>query len=443
MTKPRKKIPNKDKSLKNYLIENAPELIKFWDKSNQDEISEIFPYVDRKYIWKCQSCDDGVFKARPKDVFRKEKTKRQKHCKECSSKERSKKYLKSVIERDGSLLDHMPKIVDEWDYDLNKKNPEEYSRSSHDEVYFKCLFGHESYPATIYNKFYKQTKCPNCKIQTSEAEVRVYCELKKYFNKTVWRNKVRNKEVDVLVPELNLAIEIDGYPWHVEKLKQDNKKTKILEDQGFTVVRIRDNLLPKINGNIVKSDLANFKHNEFLKLIFLLKKIYKSEIPRELVDSKSFLSEKEFKELYSQLPKPLYEECLEFTHPKVKEIWNYKKNHPLTPDMFKRGSRKSVWWKCDLNHSWENQINRVFRNNEYDKKGNITRKASVQNCPKCPKKKYYPSGNEFKYRGQTFVSFAEACRHFSISRTNIYHVAKSKSITKEKALITLIERKNL
>lgn len=498
VTKTRKKTLNKHKSLRNYLIENAPELIKYWDKSNQDKIFEISPYVDRKYIWKCQTCDDGTFQARPKDVFRKEKIKRQKHCKQCSIKERSKKYLKSVIKRDGSLLDHMPTIADEWDYDLNKKNPEEYSRSSHDQVYFKCLFGHESYPATIYNKFYSQTKCPKCRIQTSEAEVRIYCELKSLFKKTKWQKKVRNKEVDVLVPELNLAIEVDGYPWHLDKTIQDNNKTKILLAENLIVVRIRDKQLPNIGGNIVKCDLVNFQHKEFLKFINLLKKIFKSKIPKKLSNSKEFLAEKEFREIYSKLPKPPYEESLEHMHPKAKEIWDYEMNYPLTPDMFKQGSSKSVWWKCKKNHSWKNQINRVFRKDEYKKDGTI-RKAAIQRCPKCPKKIYYPEGQNFEFRGEKFISFAdacrkfgvtrtyvyqvaikknispkealiqqiqikkgelkpirkgtkfnyknksfnslaEACRHFNISRTNIYRVAKSKSITKEKALLALIER---
>ena len=61
-----------------------------------------------------------------------------------------------MVERYGSLLDKFPEISKEWDYDLSDFGPEDVSPSSHITAYFKCLFGHESYPALAYNKFYRK-----------------------------------------------------------------------------------------------------------------------------------------------------------------------------------------------------------------------------------------------------------------------------------------------
>ena len=41
------------------------------------------------------------------------------------------------------------------------------------------------------------------------------------------------------------------------------------------------------------------------------------------------------------------------TNKKLIEEWNYEKNSPLLPSMFKNGSKKKVWWKCSLGHEWE------------------------------------------------------------------------------------------
>lgn len=42
--------------------------------------------------------------------------------------------------------------------------------------------------------------------------------------------------------------------------------------------------------------------------------------------------------------------CLAMTYQEVAEQWDYGKNGELTTKDVTKGSRKSVWWKCEYRH---------------------------------------------------------------------------------------------
>lgn len=56
------------------------------------------------------------------------------------------------------------------------------------------------------------------------------------------------------------------------------------------------------------------------------------------------------------------------TNPDLIEEWDYKKNGNLKPENFKAGSNISIWWKCELGHSW---------------KATIGHRTNGTGCPKC------------------------------------------------------------
>jgi len=63
------------------------------------------------------------------------------------------------------------------------------------------------------------------------------------------------------------------------------------------------------------------------------------------------LYEKEPKKVKNQISKAAYYRLtdgnrLSIANSKLAMEWNYKKNHPLTPDYISVGSDKKVWWKC-------------------------------------------------------------------------------------------------
>ena len=62
------------------------------------------------------------------------------------------------------------------------------------------------------------------------------------------------------------------------------------------------------------------------------------------------------------------------------EEWNSEKNKDLCPDDYTGGSNKKVWWKCELGHSWEAQINKRF--------------TFGRNCPYCSGNKVWQGYND-------------------------------------------------
>lgn len=57
--------------------------------------------------------------------------------------------------------------------------------------------------------------------------------------------------------------------------------------------------------------------------------------------------------------------------------WHSEKNVELTPADISRGSKKRVWWKCELGHQWESAV--------------YTRTGGNAGCPYCAGKKLLPS----------------------------------------------------
>ena len=53
------------------------------------------------------------------------------------------------------------------------------------------------------------------------------------------------------------------------------------------------------------------------------------------------------------IPTKLFYHFLAKNNPELSKQWNYKKNYPLTPEMFEPRSGKTVWWVCKNNQDYE------------------------------------------------------------------------------------------
>ena len=69
------------------------------------------------------------------------------------------------------------------------------------------------------------------------------------------------------------------------------------------------------------------------------------------------------------------------THPDIAKLWDYEKNYPITPENVSSGSRKMVWWKCDLGHSWKKFIYNATKG---------------QGCPYCSGRRVLSGFNDLK-----------------------------------------------
>lgn len=83
-----------------------------------------------------------------------------------------------------------------------------------------------------------------CKsLKTSRPEQYIYTYIKEIFPTAV-RGKqfdwMYNSEFDIFIPELNLAIEYDGFHWHDEKEFRECDKNKLAKKHNITIFRIRE-----------------------------------------------------------------------------------------------------------------------------------------------------------------------------------------------------------
>ena len=115
--------------------------------------------------------------------------------------------------------------------------------------------------------------CPYCTLTPqSKQELTITFELIQFFkiNPKGFKSRVQGKlwSIDIYIPEINLGIEFDGSYWHKNKRALDKLKTESLEDDGFKILRIREEPLKAItdidivskmpfNAKIVANDILS------------------------------------------------------------------------------------------------------------------------------------------------------------------------------------------
>ena len=85
---------------------------------------------------------------------------------------------------------------------------------------------------------------------SSKQELTITFELIQFFeiNPKGFKTRVQGKlwSIDIYVKEFNLGIEFDGSYWHKGKRELDKLKTEKFEDDGFTIMRVRQEPLKRI-----------------------------------------------------------------------------------------------------------------------------------------------------------------------------------------------------
>ena len=77
-------------------------------------------------------------------------------------------------------------------------------------------------------------------------EIRILTELKALFAQVLSRHKFGAYEVDIFIPELNTAVEYDGWYWHRNSYDKDIKKQNKVNEKGVKLLRVRENPLPNV-----------------------------------------------------------------------------------------------------------------------------------------------------------------------------------------------------
>jgi hypothetical protein len=331
----------------NSLEGKFPEVAKNWDFERNDRLtpSDITWGSNKKVWWICEKNPEHKFQS--SIVSR---TSGGSGCPICAN---------TQVSEHNSLENKYPEIARSWHPTKNGEfSPSNVVAGGHKQIWWLCPYGHE-WKTQIKHRI-NGSNCPKCSNQTSQLEIRVYCEIKALFENTSWREKVEGIEADVLLDSLKLIIEIDGSYWHKSKVKADKDKTLFFESKGYQVIRLREQPLEQLS-HLDVCHKTNEDHKSILHALVL-------SIRRESNNKTTFTScdnyianddyvaNTEFNTMISMLPAPPKELSLLENNPRVAESWDYNKNHPLTPDMFYPSSNKVVYWNCELGHSWQKSI---------------------------------------------------------------------------------------
>lgn len=358
-------------------IENKfPKISKFWSKEKNLGLPKDYsPESGYKAWWYCSTCNTQFQKGIGL-ITSSENV----NCSKCTAITNLANLIKA--------LDRYPELKKIWDFEKNKENLDEIGVKSNKLFWWKCIV-HGSVKASV-GRAINNTFCEKCVtvFRTSEIEIRIYFELKTIFEDIINQKTIKKRQVDLFLPKEKIAIEFDGYPWHLKKEQKDFDKDKIIKKENVEVFRIRDR---RLKNDIFPTAIL-IKASEYanpikiiIKLLLKLKPLVndKDKINKinRYINNKKLINDKEYVVIRAKFSLADTDRSLS----KLKNIcryFNYERNFPLTPEHFTSGSSHKVWWVCEKGHSKQMQIVQ-FRQHSYDYK------LDKIKCAKCGLQRKY------------------------------------------------------
>ena len=206
------------------LSKQFPNLVLDYDHMKNDKPLDYFSRGSQSRVWwKCNIC---TFEW---ETEIKQRATRGHGCSSCKTRKMNDARITDLLATKGSLADNAPDIAAQWDYEKNDKPPSQYLAGSGKSVYWKCAYGH-TWKTSINSRVSNNNGCRYCGNQNSQYEMRLFSELKIFDKNIKWNSRINGSECDLFLPRFNLAIEIDGYPWHDtdESRQRDLMKAKKL-----------------------------------------------------------------------------------------------------------------------------------------------------------------------------------------------------------------------
>ena len=340
------------------------DLLNEWhSEKNADTSADKISYGSQKRIW--WKCAFGHEWQSP--VF--SRTCQQHGCPYCAGKK---------IPEGLSFKEIYPDIAKEWNYEKNAQLlPENYQPKSHVSVWWKCEKGHE-WRAAIKSRA-EGGKCPVCSGNSVRAGIN---DLETLYPKLAkeWDNE-KNSELlpSMILPKATKRVWWScgfGHTWQAAVSSRVNGEGcpvcegKVVNPGVNDLATISPDIAKEWNreknGEIKPSDMPVYS-NKTVWWKCELGHEWKGRISSRTFDKSGcpFCSNKKVLSGFNDLAT---------VEPKVAKEWHPTLNAPLEPSMVTIGSRKKVWWKCNLGHEW---------------KAVIYSRAGVQKCgcPYCAGKK--------------------------------------------------------
>lgn len=337
----------------NTLLNKYPEVAKEWHPRLNGSLKpdNLTPKSNKKVWWLCSVCKyEWMSTVGSRSSGR--------GCPNCAKQNRIESFKEYKLNSGSALSEKFPELAKEWHSEKNDGiTPDVTNYGSNEEYWWKCEFGHE-WKASPKSRSSKGTGCRQCnfEMKTSFPEQAIYFYLKKIFNK-VKNNFILHRdsskiEIDIFLPDYNFAIEYDGVFYHKNRVHQDNKKNKLLNEMGIKVIRVREEKLPPLNdffGVTIKSE-PKAKENILNILSGIMLSLIKgenlSEIEKYNWHNLNINLEEDEVIINSLYISSRKKNSLEKLYPDLAAEWHPKKNGYLKPYSVTPGSAKKIWWIC-------------------------------------------------------------------------------------------------
>lgn len=245
-----------------------------------------------------------------------------------------------------------PKYVKEWDFERNELSPFDVTAGSHRNVWWKCKAGH-SWNARISARVYSDSGCPYCasKIKSSLGELYILYYSQCVFGSTVEsRKKILGVEYDIFIPQINTAIEYDGYYWH--SLNDTSYKKELAESAGINFIRVIEGTESYIkDGEISFSTSAGLLRSDFESTLSKLFHILGCDSVN--IDLKRDLPKIKLMQKHSQY------NADDFLIAKIAPFWDEEANG--YPVEFVTNDGEPKLWRCKYGHSFERRLDVIKR----------------------------------------------------------------------------------
>ncbi|WP_298949385.1 zinc-ribbon domain-containing protein [uncultured Polaribacter sp.] len=256
---------NQKTVISNCLQTTHPKIAKQWHPSKNGDLTpyDVTAGSGKRVWWKCNKGDDHEWKA---SVGERSSGN---GCPVCSNQ-------KTVISN--CLQTTHPKIANQWHPSKNGDLTSfDLTAGSNKKVWWKCDKGDDhEWRTNPVSRTSNKTNCPFCTLTPqSKQELTITFELMKLFKnidpkglKTKLEGRLR--AIDIFIPKLNLCIEFDGSYWHKDKRDIDKIKSEMLLEEGFKLIRVREEPLKKLyNTDVISKKPYNGKQvtNDIISII--------------------------------------------------------------------------------------------------------------------------------------------------------------------------------
>lgn len=329
------------------LAEVHPEIAQDWHPTLNGETTahDVFPGSEKPRYWQCHI--GHIEHATPKQRRRQRGGN---GCVTCGGRKVEAGF--------NDLRTTNPEIAALWDESKNAAiglHATTVSAGSERSVWWRCPAGH-SWQALIKTRVRDGGGCPSCTAwSTSKREIQVRCELEAVGIPVVvkdrWTIGGRRMQLDIVVPEWSVVIEYDGHRWHKSTSNQerDKLKTRQLEDDGWTVIRVRDRLDP-LGTNDVSVVEADGVHETVKAILSRLDELglRTDRFEEYLRSGRPWATAQANQQYQRTLFKSLASE-----HPELAAQLDQELNEGVNPESIHPGTNARYWWRCPAcQHQW-------------------------------------------------------------------------------------------